>query len=211
MKLRDALARRTDRVPGGDASLAVTPAPEPVLDGVRRALLGGETHYTSRPGIVELRERIASTIGHESPVDYAADDVVVTSGSSEAVFVILLGLGISTGEVRAPADLEYEALFRLMGLEVMRDEGSELISFEKSPFTILDVGERLQQGLPGNIDAEHTLIVGNLDAQEGLGSFHVGFICGPTSAVARVRRWKQALSICTAAPSQRAAFLSLSR
>ncbi len=210
MKLREALARRTERVPDNDASVAVTPAPEPVLDGVRRALLGGETHYTSRPGIVELRERIASMIGRESPVDYAADDVVVTSGSSEAVFVILLGLGISTGEVRAPADLEYEALFRLMGLEVARDEGSELISFEKSPFTILDVGERLQ-GLPGDIDAEHTLIVGNLDAQEGLGSFHVGFICGPTSAVARVRRWKQALSICTAAPSQRAAFLSLSR
>ena len=210
MKLCDALSRRTGGLPASDATVTVTPAPESVLEGMRQALLRGETHYTSRPGIVELREQIAKAIGQSSSVNYTADNIVVTSGSSEAVFVILLGLGISTGEVRTPANLQYEPLFRLMGLKVTSGVASALISFEMSPFAILDVGERLG-ALHESFDPEQTLIVGNLDALNGLGSFHVGFLCGPSLAVTKVRRWKQALSICTAAPSQRAAFVSLSR
>ena len=40
-------------------------------------------------------------------------------------------------------------------------------------------------------------------------SFRVGYVCAPPPAAAKIRSMKQALSICTAAPSQRAVLLSL--
>ena len=56
--MKDRLAERVEqvRLSGIDlsASVQVEPAPSSVLATVRTALLGGETHYTNRPGIPEL-------------------------------------------------------------------------------------------------------------------------------------------------------------
>ena len=49
------------------------------------------------------------------------------------------------------------------------------------------------------------VVIGNLDALPGVSSFRVGFVAGPADLVRRVQTWKQAFSICTAGPSQRAA------
>ena len=55
----------------------------------------------------------------------------------------------------------------------------------------------------------HTILVGNLNTLPGMGSFRVAFLMGPEPWVSRCRPWKQAFSICTAAPSQRAALAAL--
>jgi hypothetical protein len=52
------------------------------------------------------------------------------------------------------------------------------------------------------------VIVGDLDALPGMAAFGVGFVAGPTAIVGAARTWKQAFSICTAAPSQRAALVA---
>jgi hypothetical protein len=60
-------------------------------------------------------------------------------------------------------------------------------------------------------DSFCTLITGNLDALPGLSSFRVAYLMASKDNIAKCRPWKQAMSICSAAPSQRAAIHVLSR
>ena len=55
-----------------------------------------------------------------------------------------------------------------------------------------------------SIDAD-SIVVGSLDGVAGMSAYRVGYAAGPRVAMAKVMKWKQAFSICTAAPSQRAA------
>jgi aspartate aminotransferase len=62
--------------------------PEHIRQAAKDALDRGETHYTSRPGIPELRQAIA----HRSTRDgfpATADSTVVTNGGAEAVYIAL--------------------------------------------------------------------------------------------------------------------------
>ena len=86
-----ALAARAKEL-AAPTELEVEPVPARILAGVRRALEAGETHYTDRPGILELREKVAARLGLET------DGVVITNGAREAAFVTGLALG-GPGEV----------------------------------------------------------------------------------------------------------------
>jgi aspartate/methionine/tyrosine aminotransferase len=63
-------------------------AREAVVDAVRN----GWTHYTHSLGMPRLRESIASLYNKEYGVDVAADNIVVTSGSSPAILMVLRAL-----------------------------------------------------------------------------------------------------------------------
>lgn len=143
--MRRALAKRVGDLPATSGPLAVGAAPLEILEGVHDALLSGETHYTDRPGMRELREKVAATLGR------TADEIIITTGDREARFVIRL-------------------------------------AFEEAPDDI---------------------VIGNWDDVAGLESFRVGYVAAPKEKAAKVRSWKQALSICTAAPSQRAVLVAL--
>ena len=66
---------------------------------LRSALLSGETHYTPRPGLPELREAIAQRI--EAAGAPAGGTVVVTAGRQEALFVALAGARAEGGDTPA--------------------------------------------------------------------------------------------------------------
>lgn len=153
--MENALAERVRRLPNVKDTVEVTPVSEEILKGVRDALLAGETHYTARPGIPELRAKLLERLAIS---DRTADEVVITCGEREALFVARLALDL-------------DPLFP-------RDD-------ESLPF------------------------VGTLDDLPGLSSFRVGFVCAPRELALKICTWKQALSICSAAPSQRAALLAL--
>ena len=157
--MKDALATRVADLNDDREALSVASVPEDILDGVRAALVSGETHYTSRPGILELRSAVAQDLNVPGR---GADEVVITSGVGEAVFVTLLALGLDP--------------------------------FPTDP-----------RRLPDDV------FLGDFDARPELSSFRVGYVCAPKELAKKVRSWKQALSICTAAPSQRAAILVLDR
>ena len=70
---------------------------------LRSALLGGETHYTPRPGLPELQEAIAQRI--ESAGAPPGGTVVVTAGRQEALFVALAGARAEGGDVPAGVTL----------------------------------------------------------------------------------------------------------
>jgi hypothetical protein len=85
------------------------------------------------------------------------------------------------------------------------------ISKEKSLPDVLNLESSLGSSLESfpPFDPSLTLVTGDLDAIEGLSTFRVAFLMGTKAMIARCRPWKQALSICSAAPSQRAAIHAL--
>jgi aspartate/methionine/tyrosine aminotransferase len=65
------------------------PTPQPVLDAAQRAIAGGHLHYTSALGLPELRAAIARHYSEHYRVDVAPERVIVTSGSSAALLLVM--------------------------------------------------------------------------------------------------------------------------
>lgn len=87
--------RASGRMRAVPASVATAPVPAHVRRAARDALARGETHYTSRPGIPELRGAIARRLTAEGfPTDPGG--VVVTNGGAEGLYIVLQAL-VSAG------------------------------------------------------------------------------------------------------------------
>lgn len=54
-----------------------------------------------------------------------------------------------------------------------------------------------------------TIVIGSLDGLEGMHPFSLGFVATSVAMRPRIAKWKQASSICSPAPSQRAALWAL--
>jgi aspartate/methionine/tyrosine aminotransferase len=65
------------------------PTPQPVLDAAQRAIAAGDLYYTSALGLPELRAAIARHYGEHYGVDVAPERVIVTSGSSAALLLVM--------------------------------------------------------------------------------------------------------------------------
>jgi aspartate/methionine/tyrosine aminotransferase len=221
-----------------DETSAKHDADTSLLSGVETALLAGETHYTVRPGIPELRRMITQAIvslGGPSPnAEDPMDNALITSDEAEAIFAIVLGLGLDSGEVLAATEntCHHEALLRVMGLRVEKRPSSETKltyrSWDADPGQqqevldfatkndlpdILDLGPSLVDPKWKTfplVESSRTFITGNLDGLPGMSTFRVAYLMASKDRIARCRPWKQALSICSAAPSQRAAIFALS-
>src|ERR1700679_1543739 len=106
------LAHRVD----APASVTTDPAPANVRSAVEAALDRGETHYTDRPGVLPLREKIAERIRERFGVVIDAKrDVIVTWGVTEARFLELQQLLQPGDLLAAPGAKEL-----LVGAAVLR-------------------------------------------------------------------------------------------
>lgn len=89
--------------------------PRPVCDAVGNALAHSETHYIQNNGAPALREAIAAFERTQNGMDYTADEVIVTAGATEALFVALFGI-LNPGDeviVPTPAFVLYEEIVGL--------------------------------------------------------------------------------------------------
>ncbi|MFC1662431.1 hypothetical protein ACFL3S_13425 [Gemmatimonadota bacterium] len=223
------LRRSTAPVPYFD-----TPIPGGLPAYLREHLAAGETHYTTRPGLTELRRAIAREIRDRGGPDRNADSVIVTHGEGEALYVTLLGLGIGDESIVVVAgDCGHRGLLDLMGIEVAGPDDQEAekaqafyreVGEEPGHPTqvvrddcveILALGDLLFSGRSPEADLEPlsrpTIFLGHFDSLPGLDHFRMAYVAGPPELVKRIQTWKQALSICSAAPSQRAAMFATSR
>jgi aminotransferase len=67
--------------------------PEPIVQAGIAALQGGETHYTSNSGLLELREAIADHLGARYGLSYEArEEILITVGVSEAFYLTMAAL-----------------------------------------------------------------------------------------------------------------------
>ena len=99
---------------------------------VPEALDNGETHYIENNGSPELREEIAAFERDKHNLNYSADEVIVTIGAAEAIFVSLFGI-LNPGDeviVPLPGFVLYERVIGLCRANFVpldtRDDGFQI-------------------------------------------------------------------------------------
>lgn len=75
------------------------PTPECICDAACEAIRGGETHYTHSLGLIELREAICDHYKEKYGVTLEPDRILVSSGTSPALFLIFAALLESGDEI----------------------------------------------------------------------------------------------------------------
>ncbi len=81
-------------------------APEKVLEACCKAMRDGFTHYTHSLGILELREAISRYYFEKYKVTVDPDQIIVTSGSSPAIFMLFAAL-LEAGDEVIVSDPHY--------------------------------------------------------------------------------------------------------
>ena len=77
--------------------------PEPVLESGVASLRRGETHYTSNSGILELRQALSEHLQRRYGIRYdGADEIIITVGVSEALYLALAATLDAGDEVIVP-------------------------------------------------------------------------------------------------------------
>ncbi len=77
--------------------------PSPIKQAAIDAIDAGHVHYTSNYGIKPLREQISTKFQSENGIEYnSTDEIIVTAGASEAVFVSVMAMADSGTEVLIP-------------------------------------------------------------------------------------------------------------
>lgn len=87
------------RLGRGDPDLDTPPH---IVKAGQDALANGATHYTHPLGIMPLREAIAAYVKGHGGADYAPDEVMITPGGQQAMFIIALSLLKPGDEMLAP-------------------------------------------------------------------------------------------------------------
>lgn len=111
------MAKRYDDVVDftiGDPDL---PTSDSICKAALDAVKKGKTHYAPNAGLLELREVIAKQYGVENGCEYVADNVAVTVGATEAVYLSFMAC-INPGDeviMLAPYWVQYENIVKLLG------------------------------------------------------------------------------------------------
>jgi aspartate aminotransferase len=93
--------------------------PDHVIAAAHAAALRGETRYTDVDGAPELKQAVRAALRRDHGLDYAADEIVITNGSTQALFNALLAT-LAPGDeaiVPAPYWAPYLDQVRLVGGE----------------------------------------------------------------------------------------------
>ena len=109
------------------------PTPASVCAAVGKALAAGETHYIENNGSAALRQAIADLEREKNGMDYAADEIIVTVGATEALFTALFGV-VNPGDeviVPTPAFVLYEQIINLCrGVYVPLDTSADAFQID---------------------------------------------------------------------------------
>jgi len=96
--------------------------PKAACEAGIQAIKSGFTRYTAVPGIPELRQAIADKFKRDNDLDYAAEDILVSTGGKQCIFNLLMAL-INPGDeavIPAPYWVSYPDMVLLAeGMPVM--------------------------------------------------------------------------------------------
>lgn len=95
--------------------------PDSVKEACVKALYDNKTHYGPNTGIRELREKVAAFEQKKNHLDYTADEVMITNGSTEALTATLFTI-LNPGDeviIPTPAFLLYEMIITYVGAKAV--------------------------------------------------------------------------------------------
>ena len=114
--------------------------PAPVIEQARQSLVSHETHYIENNGLQVLRERIARFETEKNGFACIQDQVIVTAGATEALFVALMGV-INPGDeviIPTPAFVLYEEIIKLCrGVPVHLDTSEDGFQIRKKSLELV--------------------------------------------------------------------------
>ena len=89
--------------------------PENIKDAMKRSIDENDTHYTSNKGNIELREAIVDKFKKDNGIKTNPDNIIVTVGASEALFMCAQAFIEKGDEVLLsnPSFLSYEACVKI--------------------------------------------------------------------------------------------------
>lgn len=108
--------------------------PEAIKEAAKAALDQNLTHYPPNAGYPALRERICQFEREKNGVSYRPEEVIVTDGATEGLYLALRGI-LNPGDeviVPLPAFGVYEPIIRLCG-GVFRPIATQDTSFQIDP------------------------------------------------------------------------------
>lgn len=101
------------------------PTHKDICESAYKATLEGKTRYAPNAGLPALREVIASYTSKGTPYEYKAENVAVTFGATEAIYLAFMAL-LNPGDevvILAPYWVQYENIVKLLGAKpVIVDE-----------------------------------------------------------------------------------------
>jgi aminotransferase len=105
--------------------------PQPIVEAGIRALKEGATHYTANLGLLELRQELGAHLDKLYKVNYAPDEIIITVGVSEALYLTCTAI-LQPGDeviIPTPAFVSYEPEVKLAGGVVV-----EVATYEENLF-----------------------------------------------------------------------------
>ena len=111
------------------------PTPECICEAAREAISRGETHYTHSLGLLELREAICEHYHDKYAVNIDPDRILVTSGTSPALFMVFSAL-LEAGDEVIMTDPHYPCypnFAEFLGARPSRVKGYEEDGFQLRP------------------------------------------------------------------------------
>ncbi len=91
--------------------------PKPIVEAAKTALDSGFTHYTENRGNAALRRAIAAFEAEKRGLTYDENEVIVTAGATEAIFIAMMGV-LNPGDeviIPVPAFSLYSTIAKLLG------------------------------------------------------------------------------------------------
>jgi aspartate aminotransferase len=91
--------------------------PPHIKEAAILAIQEGKTGYTFNAGLPELRQALSEKFKRENNLHYSPDEIIVTAGAGEALFIAIQSL-VESGDrvlLTDPGFVSYEACVRLAG------------------------------------------------------------------------------------------------
>lgn len=101
--------------------------PDDIKAAAIRALEAGRTHYPMNAGDPDVRGAISAFESETRNLDYAPDEIILTAGASEAIYVAMTGV-LEPGDeviIPTPAFALYETIAHLAGAKTVRLDTSD--------------------------------------------------------------------------------------
>ena len=92
LEAAQAMERAGDRIIHLEVGEPDFDTPECIKEAAIKALQDGKTHYTDSRGILELREAICAYYNQRYQVEVSPDQIIITSGTSPAMFMVFSAL-----------------------------------------------------------------------------------------------------------------------
>ncbi|MEE1128598.1 MAG: pyridoxal phosphate-dependent aminotransferase [Methanobrevibacter sp.] len=95
--------------------------PENIKDAMKRSIDENDTHYTPNKGYIELREAIVDKFNKDNGIKTNPDNIIVTVGASEALYMCAQAFIDAGDEVILPnpSFLSYEACINMAGGKIV--------------------------------------------------------------------------------------------